>query len=238
MFFLAGQGYRAIAHDRRGRGRSSQPWEGNDMDTCADDLDELVEHLDLKNAMVVGHSTGGGEVVRYLARPGSSRVSKAVLVAAVPPLVVETDKSPHGVPKEVSDGFRTNILANRSKFFFDAPSGPFFSYNRPEANVSQTRIWSWWRRGMACGFRAVYDCVKAFSETDFTDDLKGLNVPVLVLHGDDDQVVPIEASEKRSAELVQPGMLKVLKVLKVAPHTLPANCAEEVNDSLLEFLTS
>lgn len=233
MFFLANRGYRTIAHDRRGHGRSSQPWEGNDMDTYADDLHALFEHLDLKNAMMVGHSTGGGEVARFLGRHGSTRVAKAVLVAAVPPLLIQTDSNPHGVPRETLDSFRTAMESDRSKFFLDVPSGPFFGFNRPNANVSQGKIWSWWMQGMMCGFKNAYDCIKAFSETDFTEDLKGIEVPVLVLHGDDDQVVPLEASGQRSAELVKNG---TLKVFKGAPHALPTICVDEVNKELLQFL--
>jgi non-heme chloroperoxidase len=235
MFFLSSQGYRTIGHDRRGHGRSSQPWDGNNMDQYADDLHELFEHLDLKIAMMVGHSTGGGEVARFLGRHGSKRVSKAVLVGAVPPLLVKSDENPHGVPKETLDSFREAMIKDRQKFFLDVPTGPFFGFNREGAEVSQGKIWSWWLQGMQCGFKNAYDCIAAFSETDFTEDLKRIDISVLVLHGDDDQVVPIDASGKRSAELVKNGRLKVFKG---APHALPTICVEEVNKELLEFLKS
>lgn len=235
MFFFSSKGYRTIAHDRRGHGRSSQPWNGNDMDTYADDLHELFEKLDLKNAMMAGHSTGGGEVARFLGRHGSTRVAKAVLVSAVPPLLVKTDKSPDGVPIETFNSFREAMQKDRSKFFIDVPTGPFFGFNRPNANVSQGKIWSWWQQGMQCGFKNAYDCVKAFSETDFTDDLNSIDIPVLVLHGDDDQVVPIDASGRRSAKLVKNG---TIKEFPGAPHALPTICVDEVNRELLQFLQS
>ncbi|KAF2719266.1 alpha/beta hydrolase fold protein [Polychaeton citri CBS 116435] len=235
MFFLAENGYRAIAHDRRGHGRSSQPWDGNDMDTYADDLNTLFEELDLKDVMMVGHSTGGGEVTRFLGRHGSKRVSKAVLVGAVPPLLVKSEKSPDGVPLEVFDSFRDALKKDRAKFFIDVPSGPFFGFNRTDATVSQGKIWSWWQQGMACGFKNAYDCVKAFSETDFTEDLQGIDIPVLVLHGDDDQVVPIDASARKTIKLLKKG---TLKELPGAPHALPTICVDEVNEELLKFLRS
>lgn len=235
MFFLASKGYRAIAHDRRGHGRSSQPWDGNDMDTYADDLNELFETLDLKKVMMVGHSTGGGEVARFLGRHGSSRVAKAVLVSAVPPLLVKTDSSPDGVPLETLNSFRDAMIKDRSQFFIDVPSGPFFGFNRSNAQTSQGLIWKWWQQGMTCGFKNAYDCIKAFSETDFTEDLKGIEIPVLVLHGDDDQVVPIDAAGRRSAKLVKNG---TLKEFPGAPHALPTICIEEVNRELLQFLQS
>jgi non-heme chloroperoxidase len=180
MFFLASKGYRVIAHDRRGHGRSSQPWEGHDMDTYADDLHQLFEKLDLKNAMMVGHSTGGGEVARFLGRHGTSRVAKAVLVSAVTPGMLKTDANPAGVPLETFDSFRAAMVKDRSQFFIDVPSGPFFGFNRPGADVSQGKIWSWWKQGMQCGFKAAYDCIKAFSETDTSEDLRGADIPILV----------------------------------------------------------
>jgi non-heme chloroperoxidase len=236
MFFLAEKGYRCIAHDRRGHGRSSQPWNGNDMNTYADDLNVIFEHLDLKNVMMVGHSTGGGEVIRFIARHGGSgRVSKAVLVSSVPPLLLKTDRSPHGIPMETFDSFRDAMVKDRAQFFIDVPSGPFFGFNRDNANVSQGLIWNWYRQGMACGFKAAYDCVKAFSETDFIEDLKGIDIPVLVLHGDDDQVVPIDASGRATVKLVKNG---TLKEFPGAPHALPTICVKEVNEELLKFLKS
>lgn len=233
MFFLANQGYRVIAHDRRGHGRSSQPWDNNTMDQYADDLAELFEHLDLKNAMVVGHSTGGGEIIRFLGRHGTSRVSKAVCVSSVPPHLVKSDNSPEGIPMEVFDSFREEMRKDRSKFFIDVPTGPFFGFNRPNANVSQGKIWSWWQQGMIAGFKNAYDSIKAFSETDFTEDLKGLDIPVLVLHGDDDQVVPIDASGRKTVKLCKNG---TIKEYPGAPHALPTICVDKVNSDLLEFL--
>ena len=233
MFFLANHGYRVIAHDRRGHGRSSQPWHGNDMDTYADDLHQLFEHLDLKDVMMVGHSTGGGEVARFVGRYGTSRVSKAVLVSAVPPLVVKTDANPTGLPIEVFDGFRAAMLKDRAQFFYDVPTGPFFGYNREGAKASQGLVQSWWSQGMMCGFKGAYDCIKAFSETDFTEDLKKMNIPVLVLHGEDDQVVPIEASAHMSSKLVPKG---TLKTFPGGPHALPNIAVDEINQDLLEFL--
>jgi non-heme chloroperoxidase len=233
MFFLSNHGYRVIAHDRRGHGRSSQPWHGNDMDTYADDLHQLFEHLDLKDAMMVGHSTGGGEVARFVGRYGTSRVSKAVLVSAVPPLVVKTDANPTGLPIEVFDGFRAAMLKDRAQFFYDVPTGPFFGYNREGAKASQGLIQSWWSQGMMCGFKGAYDCIKAFSETDFTEDLKKMDIPVLVLHGEDDQVVPIEASAHMSSKLVPKG---TLKTFPGGPHALPNIAVDEINQDLLEFL--
>src|SRR5271155_5757915 len=190
MVFLASHGYRCIAHDRRGHGRSGQSWNGNDMDTYADDLAALTAHLGLKGAVHVGHSTGGGEVVRYLARHGESRVAKAVLISAVPPLMVKTAANPGGLPKEVFDGFQAQLAANRAQFYYDVPAGPFYGYNRLGAKPSQGVIWNWWRQGMMGGAKAHYDGIVAFSQTDFTEDLKKITVPVLVMHGDDDQIVP------------------------------------------------
>jgi non-heme chloroperoxidase len=233
MFFLANHGYRVIAHDRRGHGRSSQPWHGNDMDTYADDLNQLFEHLDLKDVMMVGHSTGGGEVARFVGRYGTSRVSKAVLVSAVPPLMVKSAANPDGLPLDVFDGFRAGMLKDRAQFFYDVPSGPFFGFNRENAKVSQGLIQSWWDQGMMCGFKGAYDCVKAFSETDFTEDLKKMDIPVLILHGEDDQVVPIKASAHNSIKFVPKG---TLKTFPGAPHALPNICMDEVSQDLLAFL--
>ena len=233
MFFLANHGCRVIAHDRRGHGRSSQPWEGNDMDTYADDLLQLFEHLDLKDVMMVGHSTGGGEVARFVGRHGSNRVKKAVLVSAVPPIMVKTDFNPEGLDIGVFDGFRAAMEKDRAQFFFDVPSGPFFGFNRPDATPSQGLITSWWQQGMQAGFKNAYDCIKAFSETDMREDLKNMDIPVLVLHGDDDQVVPIKAAALKSIELLPNGKLKVYPG---APHALPNTHIDEVNKDLLDFL--
>jgi non-heme chloroperoxidase len=235
MYFLSSKGYRTIAHDRRGHGRSSQPWDGNDMDHYADDLNQLFEKLDLKDVMMVGHSTGGGEVARFLGRHGTSRVSKAVLVSSVAPGMVKTDANPAGVPIETLDSFRTAMLQDRSKFFIDIPTGPFFGFNRPGANVSQGKIWSWWQQGMTAGFKNAFDCIKAFSETDTSDDLKKADIPILVLHGDDDQVVPIDAAGRRAVKFCKNG---TLKVYPGAPHALPTICVDKVNQDLLEFLES
>ncbi|KAJ9143443.1 Non-heme chloroperoxidase [Pleurostoma richardsiae] len=233
MFFLANHGYRVIAHDRRGHGRSSQPWDGNDMDTYADDLNQLFEHLDLKDIMMVGHSTGGGEVARYIGKYGTSRVKKAVLVSAVPPLMLQTEANPEGLPLSVFDSFREAMVKDRSQFFLDVPTGPFFGFNRPGAKASQGLIQSWWQQGMIAGFKNTYDCIKAFSETDLTEDLKRMDIPVLILHGDDDQVVPIKAAGLKSIELVPNGRLKIYPG---GPHALPNIHVEEVNRDLLDFL--
>src|ERR1700675_1229514 len=208
MFFLASHGYRCIAHDRRGHGRSSQPWSGNDMDTYADDLAELTAKLDLKNAVHVGHSTGGGEVARYIGRHGTKRVAMAVLIGAVPPLMLKTAANPGGLPIEAFDGIRAGVLADRSQFFTDL-SAPFYGANRPGAQVSQGLRDSFWLQGMLCGLNAAYDCIKAFSETDLTEDLKKFDVPTLILHGDDDQIVPIGASAMKSSKIVKGAILKV-----------------------------
>ena len=208
MLFLASHGYRTIAHDRRGHGRSSQPWGGNDMDTYADDLAELTEALDLKQAVHVGHSTGGGEVARYIGRHGTTRVAKAVLIGAVPPLMVKTEAHPGGLPMAVFDGIRAGVLADRSQFFKDLTEA-FYGANRPGSKVSQGLRDSFWRQGMQAGFKAVVDCIKAFSETDFTDDLKKIDVPTLIMHGDDDQIVPINNSALLSTALVKGSTLKV-----------------------------
>jgi len=232
MFFLS-QGYRVIAHDRRGHGRSSQTADGNEMDTYAADVAALVAHLDLKNAIHVGHSTGGGEVTRYVARHGAGRVAKAVLIGAVPPIMVKSDKNPGGTPIEVFDGLRAALLANRAQFFRDLPSGPFYGFNRPGAKVSHGVVDNWWRQGMTGGAKPHYDCIKAFSETDFTEDLKAIKVPVLILHGDDDQIVPIADSAPLSAKLVANGTLKVYAGL---PHGMCTTHPELINRDLLAFI--
>ena len=233
MFFLANNGYRVIAHDRRGHGRSSQPWHGNDMDTYADDLFELVKKLNLTEFMMVGHSHGGGEVARFIGRHGKHvTVKKAVLVGAVPPLMVKTKDNPEGTPLSVFDGFRKSMRENRAQFFMDVPSGPFFGFNRPNATVSKGLIDSWWQMGMMSSFKSSYDDIKAFSETDFTDDLKKMDMPVLILHGDDDQIVPIEASAHKSAKIAPNA---TLKVYKGGAHSLPNTSANEVNQDLLKF---
>ena len=234
MFFLAAHGYRCIAHDRRGHGRSSQPWQGNDMDTYADDLAELVTALDLKDAIHVGHSTGGGEVTRYIGRHGTKRVAKAVLIGAVPPLMLKTAANPGGLPIEVFDGIRKGVLADRSQFFKDL-SVPFYGYNRPGAKVSEGVKESFWLQGMLAGFPASYFCVKAFSETDLTEDLKKIDVPTLILHGDDDQIVPIGTSALLSAKLVPKA---TLKVYPGAPHGMCTTLKDKVNEDLLAFLKS
>jgi len=235
MFFLAAHGYRCIAHDRRGHGRSSQPWNGNDMDTYADDLAELFETLDLKDVVMIGHSTGGGEVARFIGRHGTQRVSKVVLMGAVPPLMLKTEANPEGLPIEVFDGFRAAFLADRSQFFLDVASGPFFGFNRPGAKVSQGLIYSWWMQGMMAGHKNAYDCIKAFSETDFTEDLKKFDVPTLIIHGDDDQIVPIGASALLSAKLVKNS---ILKIYPGGSHSLGDTSKEQLNADLLEFVQS
>ena len=231
MFYLASRGYRCIAHDRRGHGRSSQSWNGNDMDTYADDLAELVETLDLKNAIHVGHSTGGGEVARYIGRHGTKRVAKAVLIGAVTPLMLKTTANPGGLPIEVFDGLRANVLADRSQFFKDLTM-PFYGYNRPGAKISEGVRESFWLQGMMAGFPAAYFCIKAFSETDLTEDLKKFDVPTLILHGDDDQIVPISDSAKLSSKIVKNA---TLKVYKGAPHGMCTTLKDRVNEDLLAF---
>jgi len=231
MFYLASRGYRCIAHDRRGHGRSSQPWIGNDMDTYADDLAALTEKLDLKKAIHVGHSTGGGEVARYIGRHGTKRVAKAVLIGAVPPLMLKTAANPGGLPIDVFDGIRAGVLADRSQFFKDLTL-PFYGYNRPGAKVSEGVRNSFWLQGMMAGFPACYFCIKAFSETDLTEDLKKFDVPTLILHGDDDQIVPIADSALLSAKIVKGA---TLKVYAGAPHGLTATHKDQVNAELLEF---
>ena len=232
MFFLASQGYRCIAHDRRGHGRSSQPWSGNDMDTYADDLAALAEALDLRNAVHVGHSTGGGEVARYIGRHGSRRVAKAVLIGAVPPLMLRTAANPGGLPLEVFDQIRAGVLADRSKFFKDL-SLPFYGYNRPGAKVSEGVREQFWLQGMMAGMPASYFCINAFSETDHTEDLKKFDVPTLILHGDDDQIVPIEDSALLSAKIVKGA---TLKIYKGASHGMCTTHKDQVNADLLAFL--
>jgi non-heme chloroperoxidase len=232
MVFLASRGYRCIAHDRRGHGRSSQPWDGNDMDSYADDLATIVEALDLRKAIHVGHSTGGGEVARYIGRHGTTRVAKAVLIGAVPPLMLQTTSNPDGLPLEVFDQIRANVLKDRSQFFKDLTT-PFFGANRPGAQVSEGVRDSFWRQGMQAGFRSVIDCIKAFSETDFTDDLRKFDVPTLILHGDDDQIVPIGASAMHAAKLVTGSILKVYPDLS---HGMCVVNADQINADLLSFL--
>jgi len=234
MLFLSDRGYRCIAHDRRGHGRSGQPWNGNDMDTYADDLATLVETLDLKNAIHVGHSTGGGEVARYIGRHGTQRVARAVLIGAVPPIMVKTPANPGGLPMEAFDQIRAGVLADRSQFFKDL-TGPFYGANRPDAKVSQGLRDSFWLQGMQAGFKGVFDCIKAFSETDFTADLKRFDVPTLILHGDDDQIVPIDDSALLSAKIVAGA---TLKVYPGAPHGMCSTLKERVNEELLAFFKS
>src|SRR5579871_5762478 len=231
MIFLASRGYRCIAHDRRGHGRSSQPWNGNDMDTYADDLAALTEALDLRDAIHVGHSTGGGEVARFIGRHGSKRVAKAVLIGAVPPLMLKTSSNPGGTPMEAFDQLRSAVQADRSQFFMDQ-SMPFHGFNRPGAKVSQGLRHSFWLQGMMCGMKAAYDCIKAFSETDFTEDLTKIDVPTLILHGDDDQIVPIADSALLSAKLVKGA---TLKVIPGAPHGMCSTLKQVINAELLAF---
>ena len=235
MLFLAEKGYRTIAHDRRGHGRSSQPWGGHEMNTYADDLAALLDHLDVKNAALFGFSTGGGEVARYLGRHGSQRVAKAGLIAAVPPLMLKTAANPGGLPMEVFDGIRAGERANRAQLYKDIAAGPFFGFNRPGAKVSQGLIDWFWMQGMLAGHKATYDCIKAFSETDFTEDLKKISVPTLVLHGDDDQVVPIAAAALASAKLLKNAKLVVYPG---APHGLTDTHKDKLNADLLAFLKS
>jgi non-heme chloroperoxidase len=235
MLFFLGQGYRVIAHDRRGHGRSTQTDNGNEMNTYAADVAALAKHLDLRDAVHIGHSTGGGEVARYVARHGEpdGRVAKAVLIGAVPPLMLKTEANPGGLPLEVFDGFRAALAANRAQFYRDVPSGPFYGFNRDGAQVSQGVIDNWWRQGMQGGAKAHYDCIKAFSETDFTEDLKAISVPTLVLHGDDDQIVPIDDSARLSAPLLKNGTLKIHPGL---PHGMCTTHADVINADLLAFI--
>ena len=232
LFFLA-RGYRVIAHDRRGHGRSAQTGDGHDMDHYADDLAAVTAHLDLKKAIHVGHSTGGGEVVRYLARHGESRVAKAAIISAVPPLMVKTATNPGGLPKDVFDDFQAQLAANRSEFYLAVASGPFYNYNRPGAKPSEAIVRNWWRQGMMGGAKAHYDGIVAFSQTDFTADLKKISVPVLVMHSEDDQIVPYADAGPLSAKLLKNG---VLKTYKGFPHGMPTTQAELVNNDLLDFI--
>jgi non-heme chloroperoxidase len=232
MIFLAANGYRCIAHDRRGHGRSSQPWNGNDMDTYADDLATLVEKLDLTDAIHIGHSTGGGEVARYIGRHGTKRVAKAVLISAVPPLMLKTPANPGGLPIDAFNQLRSAVLADRAQFFKDL-SAPFYGANRPGAKVSQGLRDSFWLQGMICGLQAAYECIKAFSETDFTEDLKKFDIPTLIIHGDDDQIVPIGASAMLSSKIVKGA---TLKIYPGAPHGLCSTLKDQINQELLEFL--
>lgn len=233
--YLASNGFRVIAHDRRGHGRSSQPWNGNDMDTYADDLATVIETLDLKSAILVGFSTGGGEVARYIGRYGTKRVAKAALISAVPPIMLKTDTNPDGVPMDVFDGIRAASLANRSQLYKDLASGPFFGFNRPGVKGSQGLIDSFWSQGMIASHKATYECIKAFSESDFREDLKKFDVPTLVLHGDDDQVVPIKNSAEKAAKLIKNAKLIVYPG---APHGLTDTHKDKLNSDLLAFAKS
>lgn len=233
MLYFVNKGYRVIAHDRRGHGRSSQVSNGHDMDHYAADVAAVIEHLGLRNSIHIGHSTGGGEAARYTARYGKDTVAKLVLIGAVPPLMVKTANNPGGLPIEVFDDFRKQLAANRSQFYIDVPSGPFYNYNRPGATISQAIIHNWWRQGMMGGAKAHYDGIKAFSETDFTDDLKRIEVPTLVMHGDDDQIVPIADSALLSVKLLKNGQLKVYEKF---PHGMCTTHADVINRDLLAFI--
>jgi len=233
MMFFADNGFRVIAHDRRGHGRSTQTWGGNEMDTYADDLLAVVLALDLRDAIHVGHSTGGGEVARFLGRHGTGRAAKAALIGAVPPLMLKTEANPEGLPIEVFDGFRTALLADRAQLYKDIPAGPFYGFNRPGAKVSQGIIDKWWLQGMMGSVKAGYDCIKAFSETDFTEDLKKIDIPVFVMHGDDDQIVPYRDAALKSIELLPKGKLKVYPGL---PHGMCTTHPEVINPDLLAFI--
>lgn len=235
LLYFLGKGYRVVAHDRRGHGRSSQVWDGHDMDHYADDVAAVVKHLGINKAVHIGHSTGGGEVAHYIAKHGEAHISKAVLVSAVPPLMVKTDKNPNGLPKEIFDDFQNQLFKNRAEFYRAIPEGPFYGFNRPDTKPSEPVIQNWWRQGMMGGAKAHYDGIVAFSQTDFTKDLKKISVPVLVLHGDDDQVVPFEISGKLSAELVQNGTLKVYPGYS---HGMLTINADVINPDLLAFIQS
>jgi len=232
LFFLK-EGFRVVAHDRRGHGRSSQVWDGHDMDHYADDVAEVVKHLNIKNAIHIGHSTGGGEVAHYIARHGQENVAKAVLVSAVPPLMVQTENNPEGLPKEVFDDLQNQVLTNRAQFFRDLPSGPFYGFNRPDAKPSEGIIANWWRQGMTGSAKAHYDGIVAFSQTDFTEDLKKITIPVLVLHGDDDQIVPYKTSGVKSAELLPNSQLKIYPGFS---HGMLTVNHEVINADLLAFI--
>lgn len=233
MLYFLEQGYRVVAHDRRGHGRSDQTDTGNEMDTYAQDVVELARALNLRNAIHIGHSTGGGEVARYAARAEAGRISKAVLIGAVPPVMIASEANPDGIPPEIFDGFRAALVANRAQFFLDIPSGPFFGFNREGAQVSQGQIQNWWRQGMMGGVKAHYDCIKAFSETDFTEDLRALNIPVLLMHGEDDQIVPIANSAHKAIKLLRNGTLKTYPSLSHAPF---ATNPDLINPDLLAFV--
>lgn len=235
MIFFADRGYRCIAHDRRGHGRSSQPWDGNDMDHYADDLAERLAHLDVRDAVLFGFSTGGGEVARYIGRHGAARVARVGLVSAVPPLMLKTEANPGGLPIEVFDGIRAGQLADRSQLYLDIPAGPFYGFNRPGAKVSQGLVQSWWLQGMLGGHKNTYDSIKAFSETDFTEDLKKFTIPTLIIHGDDDQIVPIDAAGRASKRLLPHAQLIVYPG---APHGLTDTHKDQVNADLLAFVRS
>ncbi|MEW7859031.1 alpha/beta hydrolase [Pseudomonas chlororaphis] len=233
MLFFLTNGYRVIAHDRRGHGRSSQVWDGHDMDHYADDVAAVVNHLGVQGAVHVGHSTGGGEVIHYIARHGEDRVSKAAIISAVPPLMVKTDSNPGGLPKSVFDDLQAQLEANRAQFYYDVPAGPFYGYNRPGATPSEGIVWNWWRQGMMGCAKAHYDGIVAFSQTDFTQDLKSITIPVLVMHGDDDQIVPYENSGLLSAKLLQNSTLKTYSGF---PHGMPTTNADTINADLLAFV--
>jgi non-heme chloroperoxidase len=233
MLFFLGHRYRVIAHDRRGHSRSTQIGRDHDMDHYADDLAAVTKHLDLKNAIHVGHSTGGGEVVRYLARHSDRQVAKAAIISAVPPLMVKTAANPHGLPKSVFDGLQAQLAANRSQFYYDLPAGPFYGFNRAGVKTMEPVVWNWWRQGMMGGAKAHYDGIVAFSQTDFTEDLKKINVPVLVMHSEDDQIVPYVAAGPLSAKLLKHGALKTYKDY---PHGMPTTHAETINADLLAFI--
>jgi non-heme chloroperoxidase len=233
LLFFLGHGYRVVAHDRRGHGRSTQTDTGNEMDTYAADVLALASALDLRNAIHVGHSTGGGEVAHYVARAGKGRVAKAALLGAVPPIMVKSPNNPVGLPLGVFDGLRAQLAANRSQFYRDLPAGPFYGFNRPNAKVSEAVIANWWRQGMMGGIKAHYDCIKAFSETDFTDDLRKIDVPVLLMHGDDDQIVPIQGAALLGIKLLKHGTLKVYPGL---PHGMATTHADTINKDLLAFV--